>query len=165
MIRTVGALVGVADKAHQLAEQYEARLKSVRAGSADQPKLRVYFEEWDDPMIGGIGWVSELIEIAGGVDVLSARASGSTARDRIVTSDEVIAAQPDVILASWCGKKVRPERIVARPGWNAVPAVATGNIYEIKSPLILQPGPAALTDGLDQIVGHLRQACRNGNRP
>lgn len=106
-------------------------------------------------MISGIHWVSELVEIAGGREAFPQLAPMKSARDRIVTSDQVIAAAPDVILASWCGKKVRPDRIAARPGWNAIPAVRAGRIVEIKSPLILQPGPAALTDGLDAIVAAL----------
>lgn len=103
-------------------------------------------------MIAGIGWVSELIEIAGGTDVFAERRSGQAAQDRIVSSDDVVAAVPDIILASWCGKKVRAERIAARAGWGSVPAVTGGFIREIKSPLILQPGPAAVTDGIDAII-------------
>ena len=103
-------------------------------------------------MISGIGWVSELIGIAGGVDVFAELSTRKMAPERIVSPDAVIATRPDVILASWCGKKVRPERIAARAGWDAIPAVANNRIYEIKSPIILQPGPAALTDGLDAIV-------------
>ena len=112
---------------------------------------RVYFEEWNDPMISGIGWVSELIGIAGGIDIFAGLGTQPAAKDRIVTSEQVIAGRPDVILASWCGKKVRLDSFKAREGWSAIPAVADGRIVEIKSPLILQPGPAALTDGLDAI--------------
>lgn len=158
MIRTLGALIGATDKAEELARDLAQRLNDVRRRHAGRTRLRVYFEEWDDPMICGIGWVSELIAVAGGVDVFTERAAGGAARDRIVTPDDVIAAAPDVILASWCGKKVRPERIAARAGWDRVPAVCTGFIQEIKSPLILQPGPAALTDGLDQIAAALDAA-------
>jgi iron complex transport system substrate-binding protein len=102
--------------------------------------------------------VSELIEIAGGADVFARLRSQRAASGRIVEPDAVVAAQPEVILASWCGKKVRSERIASRPGWSTIPAVANGRIHEIKSPLILQPGPAALTDGLDAIVAALRQS-------
>ena len=116
---------------------------------------RVYFEEWDEPLIAGIGWVSELIEIAGGSDVFARLRTAQAAKDRIVAPEAVIAAAPEVILASWCGKKVVPSRIAARPGWAAIPAVRSGRIVEIKSPLILQPGPAALTDGLDAICAAL----------
>lgn len=157
MIRTLGALTGAQAKADALAKEYAQRLTEIEARNADPglPRPRVYFEEWDEPMIAGIGWVSELIAIAGGIDVFREKATETGARGRIVTTEAVIAAQPDVILASWCGKKVRPERIAARAGWDAVPAVRNGRIHEIKSPLILQPGPAALTDGLDQICAFL----------
>lgn len=155
MIRGLGAVVGAAERAEDLARGYEERLAQVRAASAGRARPRVYFEEWDEPMIAGIGWVSELVEIAGGCDVFADRAGRKAAKDRIVGSEDVLRAAPDVILASWCGKKVRPERIAARPGWGAVPAVAAGAIHEIKAPLILQPGPAALTDGLDAIAAAL----------
>jgi len=155
MIRHLGATVGQASLADELAQGYEDRLARIAARHKDRPRLKVYFEEWDDPMISGIQWVSELVEVAGGQDVFPAQAREAAAMDRVVTSDQVIAAQPDVILASWCGKKVRPEKIAARPGWADIPAVRTGRIVEIKSPLILQPGPAALTDGLDAICAAL----------
>lgn len=154
MIRHLGATVGAADRAEALAAGYEARLASV-AARATGPRPTVYFEEWDEPMISGIQWVSELIEIAGGREAFPDLADKKSARDRILTPDQVIAAAPDVILASWCGKKVRPERIAARPGWDAIPAVQDGRIVEIKSSLILQPGPAALTEGLDAICAAL----------
>jgi iron complex transport system substrate-binding protein len=108
----------------------------------------VYFEEWDEPMISGIAWVSELVGAAGGIDIFAGRAGGKSAKERIVTAEEIIARRPDIIIGSWCGKKFRPERVAARPGFAQVPAVRNGALYEIKSPLILQPGPAALTDGL-----------------
>jgi len=155
MIRHLGATVGRADTAEQLAARYEARLAAASARTAQGPCPRVYFEEWDTPMIAGIKWVSELVEIAGGRDVFPGHATQGAAKDRIVSPQDVIAAAPDVILASWCGKKVRPEKIAARPGWDALPAVQNGRIHEIKSPLILQPGPAALTDGLDAIMAYL----------
>ncbi|KLK92376.1 ABC transporter substrate-binding protein [Microvirga vignae] len=155
MIRTLGALVGVPDKAEALTQHYEERIRTISEQLADGPRPRVYFEEWDDPLISGIGWVSELIGIAGGDDVFTELRNAQAARDRIVTPEAVIAAAPDVILASWCGKKVVPDRIRQRPGWDGIPAVRNGRIIEIKSPLILQPGPAALTDGLDAIVAAL----------
>ncbi len=155
MIRTVGALVGAADKADALAQGYEARLAETQAAARGRPRPRVYFEEWNDPLISGIGWVSELIEVAGGEDVFAALRTQKSAKDRIVRPEAVIAAAPDLILASWCGKKVRTEEIRGRAGWDAIPAVRTGRIVEIKSPLILQPGPAALTDGLDAIKAAL----------
>jgi iron complex transport system substrate-binding protein len=155
MIRTVGALVGAAGKAEALARDYEERLRAVDESVRGSPRPKVYFEEWDDPMISGIGWVSELIGIAGGDDVFLGKAKERAARDRIVSSQDVIAVRPDIVLASWCGKKVIPERIRSRSGWDAIPAVRDGRIIEIKSPLILQPGPAALTDGLDAILAAL----------
>ncbi|WP_407530040.1 cobalamin-binding protein [Methylobacterium oryzisoli] len=151
MIRTLGALVGAGDRAEALAWGYEERLAQVAAEAGGRPRTRVYFEEWDEPLISGIGWVSELVRIAGGEDVFPERAGRAAAVDRIVSPEDVIAAAPELILASWCGKKVVPARIAGRPGWAAIPAVAQGRIVEIKSPLILQPGPAALTDGLDAI--------------
>ena len=157
MVRTVGALVGAAAKAEALAQGYEARLDAVAASAcAGRLRPRVYFEEWDDPLISGIGWVSELIEIAGGIDMFSSLRIQKAAKGRIVTSDAVIVAAPDLILASWCGKKVVPDRIRQRAGWETIPAVRDGRIVEIKSPLILQPGPAALTDGLDAIIAAVR---------
>ena len=155
MIRTLGALVGVADRAEALASSLEARVARVAAAHAASPRPRVYFEEWNDPMISAIGWVSELIEVAGGTDVFADRRGAAAATGRIVGADAVLAARPDVIVASWCGRKVVPEQIAGRPGWSALPAVARGRIVEIKSPLILQPGPAALTDGLDALVAAL----------
>ena len=155
MIRTVGALVGAGARADQLAQDYDKRLADIAANARPACKPKVYFEEWDDPLISGIGWVSELIEIAGGVDIFGDLRSQKAAKDRIVAPDVMCAAAPDVILASWCGKKVIADRIRQRPGWNGIPAVRNDRIVEIKSPLILQPGPAALTDGLDAIIAAL----------
>lgn len=154
MIRTLGALVGVPDRADALAAAFEARVAALRA-VVRAARPRVYFEEWDDPMISGIGWVSDLVEVAGGQDVFAGLARQQAATGRIVSPEQVIAAAPDVILASWCGKKVRPEKIASRPGWGAIPAVRDGRIFEIKSPLILQPGPAALSDGLTAVEAAL----------
>ena len=163
MIRTLGALVGATDKADVLARGYETRLAEVATSVRGRPRPRVYFEEWDDPLISGIGWVSELIEIAGGDDVFVELKAHKSAKDRIVAPEAVVAAAPDVILASWCGKKVVPRKIRARPGWDAIPAVRDGHIVEIKSPLILQPGPAALTDGLDAILAAFQLKTRVGS--
>jgi len=152
MIRTLGALAGVQLKADALAASLSARLRKVRERAAALPRHpRVFFEEWDDPMISGIKWVSELIEIAGGVEVFPALAERKNAKDRIVSREQVIAAAPDIVVGSWCGKKFVPAKVSARPGFDVVPAVRTGWLREIKSPLILQPGPAALTDGLDAL--------------
>jgi len=157
MIRMVGALVDVRERAAQLAEGLEAGLAASRERARRLPgRPAVFFEEWDDPLIAGIGWVSELIDIAGGIDVFAERARQGAAKDRVVTADEVIARRPDLIIGSWCGKKFRPERVAARPGFAALPAVRHGALHEIKSSLILQPGPAALTDGLaalEAIIG------------
>ena len=154
MIRTLGALTQSAGRAHALCERYNRRLEQLR--TLDRPnRARVYFEEWDEPLISGIGWVSELIEIAGGDDVFKHLAAEQGAKARILDPQQVIDAAPDVILASWCGKKVRPEKIKARSGWHTIPAISNGRIFEIKSPLILQPGPAALTAGLDAIEAAL----------
>lgn len=136
MIRTLGAMVGAAERAEALARDYEQRLADVAATPRPGPKPKVYFEEWDDPLISGIGWVSELIEIAGGEDVLPKLRLQQAAKDRIIMPDVVRGAAPDVILASWCGKKVVPDRIRARPGWSDIPAVRNNRIVEIKSPLI-----------------------------
>jgi iron complex transport system substrate-binding protein len=153
MIRTLGALVGAVEKAEALAVSLEDGLDVVRERAAALPvRPRVYFEEWDEPMISGIQWVSELIEAAGGIEVFPKLAVNKNARDRIVTAGDVIAAAPDIVIGSWCGKKFVPAKVVARPGFGAVPAVRDGALHEIKSALILQPGPAALTDGLDQLV-------------
>jgi iron complex transport system substrate-binding protein len=155
MIRTLGALVGATERADQLAASFEERLARIAATPRPAPKPKVYFEEWDDPLISGIGWVSELIEIAGGEDALPNLRFQQAAKDRIISPDAVRDAAPDVILASWCGKKVVPDRIRQRPGWGDIPAVRNNRIVEIKSTIILQPGPAALTDGLDAIVAAL----------
>jgi iron complex transport system substrate-binding protein len=152
MIRTLGALVGAQESAESLAASLQVKLNAVRAGSERLPqKPRVYFEEWDEPMISGIRWVSELIEVAGGIDVFGATSRAGSAKDRFVSEADVVAAAPDIIVGSWCGKKFVPAKVAARPGFAGLPAVRNGALYEIKSALILQPGPAALTDGLDKL--------------
>jgi iron complex transport system substrate-binding protein len=152
MIRTLGALVGAAEKAEALSASLEARLAEARGRAAQlSRKPRVYFEEWDEPMISGIGWVSELVDVAGGIDVFPHLARHKSAKDRIVYRADVIAARPDIVIGSWCGKKFVPAKFAARPGFDTIPAVRDGYLREIKSALILQPGPAALTDGLDAI--------------
>ena len=152
-VRRLGAMVGAHERADAYARSLEAHLDAVRAKAAALPRRpRVYFEEWDEPMISGIRWVAELVRIAGGDDVFPELASQSLARDRIVADPaEVVRRAPELILGSWCGKRFRPQRVAARPGWDAIPAVRDGALVEIKSPLILQPGPAALTDGVDAI--------------
>jgi iron complex transport system substrate-binding protein len=152
-VRRLGALVGVVDRAEAYARELEAHVESVRAQAAALPRQpRVYFEEWDEPPITGIRWVAELIRIAGGEDVFPELAERPLARDRILADPvEVARRAPDLILASWCGKKFQPGKVAARHGWDAIPAVREGELHEIKSPIILQPGPAALSDGLDAL--------------
>lgn len=158
-VRRLGALVGAADRAERYALELEAHVERVRQAAALLPRRpRVYFEEWDDPLITGIRWVSELIGIAGGDDVFPERALRALGKDRILAdAGEVVRRAPDIIFGSWCGKRFRPEQVAARAGWAAVPAVRDRELHEIKSPLILQPGPAALTDGLDAIHRVVRQ--------
>ena len=153
-VRRLGALVGVAERANAYADDLRSGLDAVAAQAAALPRRpKVYFEEWDDPQITGIRWVSELVAIAGGDDVFPERAASSLAKGRILEDpDEVIRRAPDLILGSWCGKKFRPEKVAARPGWDAIPAVRDGALHEVKSPIILQPGPAALTDGVREIA-------------
>lgn len=159
MIATLGALTDRRAEAEALTAELHGKIAAARAAApANRP--RVYFEEWDEPPIAGIGWVSELIGIAGGIDVFADRAARGDAKGRILDPSEVIAASPDLILASWCGKKVRPEKIAARPGWSAIPAVRDGRIVEIKSPLVLAPGPVALTEGLMAISSAIQVAAK-----
>ncbi|HZP78429.1 MAG TPA: cobalamin-binding protein [Pseudolabrys sp.] len=157
MVRTLGALTGATEKAERLAASFADKLDAARERAARLPRRpRVYFEEWDEPMISGLRWVSELIEIAGGIEVFPDLSQRKNAKDRIVSAADVIAATPDIIIGSWCGKKFVPRKVAARPGFAELPAVATGWLREIKSTLILQPGPAALTDGLaalEAIIG------------
>ena len=157
-IRRLGALVGAADKANACADGLQRGLEVIERESASLPRRpKVYFEEWDDPPITGIRWVAELVRIAGGDDIFPERALEPLAKARILEdADEVIRRAPDIILGSWCGKKFRPQKVAARPGWDAIPAVRDGQLHEIKSPLILQPGPAALTDGVAEIARIIR---------
>jgi iron complex transport system substrate-binding protein len=150
MIRSLGRLVDAADRADALADRLDAGLAEIRAAGARLPRRpRVYFEEWNDPLISGIGWVSELIAIAGGEDCFEELARAASAKDRIIRDPSaVIARSPDLIVGSWCGKRFRADEVRARPGWDRIPAVRDGRLHEIKSAVILQPGPAALTDGV-----------------
>lgn len=153
-VRRLGALVGTADRALAYADDLQRGLDAIAADAARLPRRpKVYFEEWDEPPITGIRWVAELVRIAGGDDIFPERAACPLAKDRILADgNEVIARAPDLILGSWCGKKFRPEQVAARPGWHVIPAVRDGELHEIKSPIILQPGPAALTDGVREIA-------------
>jgi iron complex transport system substrate-binding protein len=158
MIRMLGAMVGLPERADLLVRQ-------LAAGIAAAPKCairpRVYFEEWDEPMICAIAWVSELIEAAGAEDIFAERAHGRSAKERFVSAEEVIERAPDVIIGSWCGKKFRPEKVMARPGFERLPAALNGEIHEIKSSLILQPGPAALTDGFAALAKIIRRVAES----
>ena len=158
MIRTLGALIGASANADALAASLAARLDGIRAQAATlKRKPRVYFEEWDEPMISGIGWVSELIAVAGGIDVFAELSAQKSVKNCIVSAEQVIAASPDIIVGSWCGKKFVPRRVAERPGFGTVPAVATGWLREVKSTIILQPGPAALTDGIDALAAMFQE--------
>lgn len=155
MIRCLGGMIGCEAKAAALTDELEAGLAAVRARAATLARRpRVYFEEWDEPLICGIRWVSELVQLAGGEDCFPELSGHSLGRDRIIADPlEVARRAPDIVLASWCGKKFRPERLAARPGWADIPAVREGYLREVKSSIILQPGPAALTDGVRAIQG------------
>ena len=152
MIRMLGGIVGCQAEAEALAGRLEKGLDDIRADAARlRARPRVFFEEWDDPLISGIRWVEELVEIAGGVPIYPELANARLAKDRIVAPHDVAARNPDVVFASWCGKKVNKDRIRTRAGWDRVSAVQNDRIYEIKSTYILQPGPASLTEGVQQM--------------
>jgi iron complex transport system substrate-binding protein len=152
MIAMLGGLIGCQREAEQLAARLGSDLDSLRRSASQfQRRLRVFFEEWDEPLISGIRWVEELVEIAGGTPIFPELATAGLARDRIVDPLEVARRNPEVIFASWCGKKVKKATIRARPGWDATSAVRDDRIFEIKSTYILQPGPASLTDGVQQM--------------
>ena len=158
MIRMLGGLVGCQTEAEALADQLAGGLEKIRADAASRPsRPRVFFEEWDDPLISGIRWVEELVEIAGGEPLCPELTKCALAKDRIVDPAEVARRNPEVIFASWCGKKMKKATIVNRPGWDQIAAVRDDRIFEIKSTYILQPGPAALTDGVAQLHAHLRK--------
>lgn len=163
MIRVLGGMVGCGDKAADLAARLEWRIEAMRAATSEYAhRPRIYFEEWDRPQISAIQWVSELVAIAGGEDCFADLATARLAKDRIIIdSHEVVQRAPDIIIGSWCGRKFRPEQVAARAGWGEIPAVRNGELHEIKSSLILQPGPAALTDGLDA----LRQIVQGWHQP
>lgn len=148
MIRTVGAIAGCSDKSRVLTDRLSTNLEQIRADCNYTCRPRVYFEEWDNPMISGIGWVSELIEIAGGIDVFADLSTQPLAKNRVVSdANEVVRRSPDIIIGSWCGKAFSAEEVAARPGWQMIPAIQDKYLYEIDSSIILPPGPAALTEG------------------
>jgi iron complex transport system substrate-binding protein len=154
MIATVGRLVGAEGKAMALVADLEKIIEHSRAAAARLPRRpKVYFEEWNDPPISGIGWVSDLITIAGGKDIFRENAAKQSAKDRIIADPlEIVRRAPEIIIGSWCGRKFRPENVAARPGWAGVPAVVCGQVHEIKSAVILNPGPAAIREGLPALT-------------
>ena len=152
MMRMLGGMIGCQRDGEALADRLAEGLDRIRASAARFPvRLRVFFEEWDDPLISGIRWVEELVDIAGGTPIFPELAGASLAKDRVVDPAEVARRNPQVVFASWCGKKMRKQTIVGRPGWKSVEAVERDRIFEVKSTYILQPGPACLTDGIQQM--------------
>ena len=163
MVLTLAGMVGAEARGRRLVEGFIERIERVREAANALPRRpRVYFEEWDEPMISAIGWVSELIGIAGGTDCFAELGREPLGRDRIIADPaRVIAADPELIVGSWCGKRFRPEKVCARPGWENVTAVRNGAVHEIKSPDILQPGPAALGDGLERLAALVRSVAHD----
>jgi iron complex transport system substrate-binding protein len=159
MVQVLAALVDRREAGQKLVAELQARVEAVRAQAQQwQVRPRVYFEEWNEPLISGIGWVSEMIAIAGGDDVFAELAAHASAKERIIAvSDDVVRRAPDIIIGSWCGKKFRAETVCSRPGWDVIPAVKNGMVEEIKSADILSPGPAAITEGLEQIAALIRR--------
>lgn len=153
MIAQIGSLVGKTALAYNLIQQYKNNIETItKENQLQQIKPKVYFEEWFNPLISGICWVSELIELAGGIDICKEKQNASLAKDRIIeNANEVIELNPDIIIASWCGKKFKKEQLIKRTGWNNINAIKNDFVFEIKSSIILQPGPAAITEGIQQI--------------
>jgi iron complex transport system substrate-binding protein len=161
MVVMVGSIVGKQAAAEKLADSLNGRVVAARERAKRLPlRPRVFFEEWPDPLISGIRWVSELIEVAGGDDLFAELRAGKLAKDRIVTPVEVVRRDPQLILGSWCGKKMKKDVVLGRPGFATTTAVRHDLIHEIKSSIILQPGPAALTDGLDALEKHISFAAK-----
>jgi iron complex transport system substrate-binding protein len=152
-VRVVGALVGRAEAAEALADELTANLER-HAEAADRlpRRPRIFFEEWHEPLISGIRWCSELVELVGGEDVCRESRAHQGAKGRIFPPEEVARRDPEAVIASWCGRKAKREKIASRPGWAGVRAVVEDQLYEVKSSLILQPGPAALSDGVDRLA-------------
>ena len=161
-IALIGAVVGEAEQGRLLADETRSAIEGLGKAFPRGSRPRVYFEEWDEPMISGIAWVSELIEAAGGDDIFPELRAGSTAGERVVATEQVLERDPEIIVASWCGKKARLEKIAARPGWNAISAVKAGRLYEIKAPDILQPGPSLVRGA--RLLAEMFAAWRTGNR-
>jgi iron complex transport system substrate-binding protein len=153
MLYQVAAMVGQAERGLALLTDMQAQLAAIEAATKRLPRRpTVFFEEWDEPHISAIRWVSELVRIAGGDDCFAELSTESLGKNRIIADGaEIVRRNPDIIIGSWCGKKFRPEKVAARPGWEGVNAVKHQQLFEVKSPDILQPGPAALTDGVAQL--------------
>ena len=166
MIQLLSAMVGAAVKGEALVARLQTGLDDILAAATALPRRpRIYFEEWDDPQISAIGWVSELIQIAGGEDCFEELGRAAAAKHRIIADpQEVVRRAPDIIIGSWCGKKFQPHQVCDRPNWGQIPAVRNGNVFEIKSPNILQPGPAALTDGVREIQAAIHQWMINSEK-
>lgn len=165
-IRIIGALVGLAEKAEALADTLEAGLRAHAEAAATLPRRpRLFFEEWHEPLISGIRWCSELLELVGGEDVCVETRSQQGAQGRIYAPEEVARRDPEGVIASWCGRKAKREKIIARPGWSEVTAVREDQLYEVKSSIILQPGPAALTEGVAQLAEIVRAVAEGRRLP
>jgi iron complex transport system substrate-binding protein len=165
-IRVVAALVGRAEQGEALANELTANLERHAEAAARLPRRpRIFFEEWHEPLISGIRWCSELVELVGGEDVCRESRASQGAKGRIFTAEEVARRDPEGVIASWCGRKAKREKIVARPGWERVTAVREDQLYEVKSTYILQPGPAALTDGVDQLAAIVRAIAEGQKLP
>ncbi|XXF76872.1 cobalamin-binding protein [Myxococcaceae bacterium GXIMD 01537] len=165
-VRVVGALVGRAEAAERLADELRLHLeRHAEAAEALPRRPRVFFEEWHEPLISGIRWVSELVEVVGGEDVCRETRAHPDAKGRIYAPEEVARRDPEVVIASWCGRKAKREKISARPGWASVSAVVEDQLYEVRSPVILQPGPAALSDGVAQLARIVAAVARGEKLP
>ena len=147
----IGRLVDAGDRAEELVKGYLQRIHTLQKRTT-QNRPKVYFEEWDDPMISAIQWVGELIEIAGGENIFADRATGAASTERHVSSAEVIERNPDIYISCWCGKKMDKQAVLDRPEWDKITAIEKDQVHEMDPAIILQPGPACLTDGLDALV-------------
>jgi iron complex transport system substrate-binding protein len=161
MILTTGRLVGATEKADRIVQDLQTQITVVREAAKALPrKPKVYFEEWNDPMMCSIRWAAELIDIVGGEDCFPELIQFQSARDRVVTPDQVLERMPDIIIGSWCGKKFQSAEVIARAGWSNMPAVKNNMLFEIKSADILQPGPSIFTNGLQQLTAIMQQWAR-----
>ena len=166
VVRILGALVGRSERGESLASELEANLERHARNAAALPRRpRVFFEEWNDPLISGIRWCSELVELTGGEDVCAESRTQQAAKGRVYAPEEIARRDPEAVIASWCGRKATREKIRARPGWSTVKAVVEDQLYEVKSSYILQPGPAALTDGVDQLAQIIAAVARGERLP